>query len=54
MSAKFNLKKPVVVADSGLLSKDNIEALELGGYQYIIGARIKNESKLVNEKILGT
>ncbi|MBC8179588.1 IS1634 family transposase [candidate division KSB1 bacterium] len=54
ISTKFNLQKPVVVADSGLLSKDNIEALELGGYQYIIGARIKNESKPVKEKILGT
>lgn len=52
ISIKFNLQKPVVVADSGLLSRDNIEALELGGYQYIIGARIKNESKLVKEKIL--
>jgi len=54
ISAKFNLQKPVVVADSGLLSKDNIEALEQGDYQYIIGARIKNESKLVKEKILKT
>jgi len=54
ISTKFNLQKPVVVADSGLLSKDNIEALELGNYQYIIGARIKNESKLVKEKILET
>jgi transposase len=54
ISTKFNLQKPVVVADSGLLSKDNIEALERGDYQYIIGARIKNESKLVKEKILET
>ena len=54
ISTKFNLQKPVVVADSGLLSKDNIAALELGDYQYIIGARIKNESKSVKEKILGT
>ena len=28
--------------------------MELGNYQYIIGARIKNESKLVKEKILET
>jgi transposase len=28
ISTKFNLQKPVVVADSGLLSKDNIEALQ--------------------------
>jgi transposase len=52
--SKFNLGKPVVVADSGLLSKKNIEALEEKQYKYIIGARIKNESKLVKEKILET
>ncbi|HBX87940.1 MAG TPA: hypothetical protein DEG09_04900 [Marinilabiliaceae bacterium] len=28
MSKKFNLDKPVVIADSGLLSKSNITALE--------------------------
>ena len=49
---KFNLQKPTIVADSGLLSKDNIEALQKAGYEYIIGARIKNEGKTVKEKIL--
>lgn len=52
MSAKFNLEKPVVVADSGLLSKKNIEALEENGYEYILGARIKNESKPIKSQIL--
>ncbi|MGM0377204.1 MAG: glycerophosphodiester phosphodiesterase family protein [Bacteroidota bacterium] len=41
MSRKFNLNKPVVIADSGLLSKSNITALEENGYEYILGARIK-------------
>ncbi len=50
---KFDLQKPVVVADSGLLSKDNIEALQNKGYEYILGARIKNETKTIKEKILG-
>ncbi len=52
ISSKFNLEKPIIVADSGLLSKENIEALEQKKYQYIIGARIKNESKPIKEKIL--
>lgn len=52
ISSKFNLQKPVVVADSGLLSKDNIEALQVQGYEYILGARIKNESKQIKNKIL--
>ena len=54
ISKKFNLEKPVVVADSGLLSKSNIEALEQKQYEYIIGARIKNEPISIIEKILET
>jgi len=51
---KFNLNKPVVIADSGLLSKDNIKALQEQEYQYILGARIKNETKEVKGRILKT
>ena len=40
-SKKFNLQKPIIVADSGLLSKSNIKALAEQHYEYIIGARIK-------------
>ena len=42
---KFTLKDFVVVADSGLMNKDNIAELETKGYKYILGARIKTESK---------
>ena len=49
---KFNIKRPVVVADSGILSNDNLQALEEGGYQYIIGARLKNESKSIQQQII--
>lgn len=52
LSKKFNLPKPVVVADSGLLSKNNITLLEQQGYQYILGARLKNESGNVKDKIM--
>lgn len=52
MSARFGLDKPVVVADAGLLSKDNIEALEARGYEYILGARLKNEPKKIKQQIL--
>ncbi len=54
ISKKLNLQKPVVVADSGLLSKDNIKALRKEEYEYILGARIKNETKIIKEKILET
>jgi transposase len=49
---RFELDDFVVVADSGLISQKNIELLESGGYQYIIGARIKNESKEIQQWIL--
>ena len=52
ISTKFNLDKPIVVADAGLLSNDNIKALEEKNYEYIIGARLKNEPQKIKQKIL--
>jgi len=49
---KYNLSKPIVVADSGLLSKSNINELEKDGYFFILGARIKNETETMKRKIL--
>ncbi|MDR0824864.1 MAG: IS1634 family transposase [Prevotella sp.] len=52
MSERFSLDKPIVIADAGLLSKKNIEALEAEEYEYILGARPKNEADAIKEKIL--
>ena len=49
---KFNLAKPVIVADSGLLSAKNISSLKAMGYEYIIGARLKNETESCKQQIL--
>lgn len=49
---RFDLNKPIVVADAGLLSSDNITNLKNNGYSFILGARIKNESAKVKEQIL--
>ena len=51
---KFNLSKPIVVADAGLLSNENIELLEKNNYQYILGARLKNETSTIKKQILNT
>jgi transposase len=51
ISAKFNLNKPIVVADAGLLSTENIKALEAKEYEYILGARIKNEPDKIKKQI---
>lgn len=52
MEERYSLGKPVVIADSGLLSKKNILALEENGYEYILGARPKNENDIIKQKIL--
>jgi transposase len=48
---KYKLQNLVVVVDAGLLSNKNIESLQNNGYQYILGARIKNESKAIAKQI---
>ena len=48
---KFDLKDFVVVADSGLMNKDNIAGLEAKKYKYILGAKIKSESKEIKSWI---
>ena len=42
----------VVVADSGLMNKNNVRLLQQAGYKYILGARIKNENSTVKQWIL--
>lgn len=49
---RFTLDDFVVVADSGLMNKSNINLLETGGHKYILGARIKNESEKTKQWIL--
>lgn len=49
---RYKLDQLIIIADSGLLSKNNIEELQAKAYEFILGARIKNESKSVKEKIL--
>lgn len=49
---KYGFGKPVVVADAGLLSNDNLKKLAGSKYRFIIGARIKNESEEIQKQIL--
>lgn len=49
---KYDIGNPIVVADAGLLSKDNIKKLAAGGHTFIIGARIKNETDAMKQRIL--
>jgi transposase len=49
---KYKLDKLVIIADSGLLSNHNITELQTKGYDFILGARIKNEKHDIQNKIL--
>jgi len=49
---RFRLDDFVIVADSGLMINTNIALLESGEYKYIIGARIKSETKEIQDRIL--
>lgn len=42
-----------VVADAGMLSQTNINALEDAGYAYIVGARIRSLAKIKTDELLG-
>ncbi|MDO9580652.1 MAG: IS1634 family transposase [Bacteroidales bacterium] len=52
---KYDIEKVVFVADSGMLSKDNIgmlEDLEEHNLSYIVGARLKNMATPLKDRIL--
>ncbi len=49
---KFDIGKPIVVADAALLSQKNIDALRENEYEYILGGRIKNETEAIKTKII--
>ena len=49
---KFHIDKPIIVADAALLSQKNIDALQENEYEYILGGRVKNETKKIKAKII--
>lgn len=53
LQQKYGFAKPIVVADAGLLSKDNIKLLKEHDYPFILGARIKNETEILKKELLG-
>ena len=42
----------IVVADSGLMNKNNVTLLQEAGYKYILATRIRSESASVKQWIL--
>ena len=49
---KFDIDKPIIVADAALLSQKNIDALQENHYEYILGGRLKNETQAIKSKVI--
>jgi len=49
---KYKIEQIVIVADAGLMSKQNINELIEKEYEFIVGARIKNETETLKRQIL--
>jgi len=52
LKERYQLEEVIFVADRGLFSEENLKQLEENNLKYIVGARIKNISKKLQEKIL--
>jgi transposase len=48
----YGVDRVVFVADSGLFNKENLVALEDNGFEYIVGARLKSQTKEITAALL--
>lgn len=51
LKERFEINRIIIVGDRAMVSKENIEIIKSVGYEYIVGARIKNKNKELQEKI---
>lgn len=52
LKAEYGINDITIVADSAMLSDENIKALEANNYKYIVAARVKNMGKTTTEALL--
>ena len=52
LKKQYLVKSVTVVADRGMMNKDNLEVVENSDYQYIIGERLKNIGKKAQDYLL--
>jgi len=48
----YNINKIIIVADRGMIGKENIEAITENGYEFIVGERLKNLPADIQIKLL--
>ena len=52
LRARYDLQHVIFVGDRGMLNEDNLKCLEEENFQYIVGAKLRNVSKKLQESIL--
>lgn len=52
VKTKFKIRRVIIVCDRGMVSEKNIRALELEGYEYIVGMRMRHLKEKYVRKIL--
>jgi transposase len=52
LNKRFKINRLIFVGDCGILSRENIEIINKLGYEYIVGSRIKNKTKKIQDEIL--
>lgn len=51
---RYDIDKPIIVADAALLSNKNIINLEENGFKYILGGRVKSEKTDIKHRIINS
>jgi transposase len=52
LKSRYRINKVIVVADSGMLNTDNLLTINDNGYEFIVGERLKNLPRNVQNKLL--
>jgi len=52
LKKRYCIDKVIVVADRGMMNKDNIDAVTSSGFEFIVGDRLKNMSPAVQKDLL--
>jgi transposase len=52
LKQRYTIDKVIIVADRGMMNKDNIDAVNESGYEFIVGDRLKNMSPVIQRPLL--
>ena len=52
LQRRYHLSRVVFVADRGLFSEDNLQILEQSGLEYVVGAKLKTQARVIKEPLI--